>query len=152
MCLLNLEVFYMIRGFRFNSNAPEEVFVLIESLKNQRGFQWVIDDLELNHYEVSKGVYDNSEFRDAVSDLSFLSFARLRRYLISSDIEEIDTYQDFFNSDCDFLVLFYDGGIFEIYSKLAEKERVLFEQALSNEVLNIGYITDENDERFVMHF
>ncbi len=57
------------------------------------------------------------EFKEALDELSSLIFARIRRYPVGAQIDCIDEYEDFVKSNCDFLMLHYDGGFYEIFGK-----------------------------------
>ena len=57
-----------------------------------------------------EGQYSGAEFKAALNDSSALSFARIRQYPANASIHSIDEYEDYAESECESLILFYDGG------------------------------------------
>lgn len=140
----------MLRGVGFVENAAEKVFLHFAKLMDIAMFQWYVDDVELNYIHFREGKYSGSEFKDALGGLSSLSFARIRRYPPKASIHNIDEYNDYIESECDSLFLFYDGGYFELYAKDPNLIHTVFKLGSENGFDRIHYIDD--DARSWMHF
>ena len=125
---------------------------MLEMAFNHPNQYWYIDDLELNYFEFQEGMYDYFEFKKRVYELSCLSFARFRRYPADSILKKIDTYIDYIESKCEILILFYDGGYFEVFCKEATLCILIYEFAEKVGLEKIEYITDGNNDRESMHF
>lgn len=139
------------RGIIFKGDIAE-FFSSLSELMDVSIYDWYVDDIELNYFDFRSGKFSGAEFNNALNDFSGLSFVRLRRYPIKSVIKQIDTYDDYLESKCDFLVLLYDGGLFEIYSKEENLIHKIFEWCLVKCFDHIKYIDDDNDQRSYMHF
>ena len=99
-----------------------------------------------------EGQYSGAEFKAALNDLSASSFARIRQYPANASIHSIDEYQDYAESECESLILFYDGGFFELYSKDVDRLHAVFKFGSKNGFDRIKYIDDSTDARSWMHF
>lgn len=96
---------------------------------------------QLSGIEFKKEISDNGDY--------LVYFLNLQVYLNNSKVSHIETYDDFFNSDCELIVLVYDNEFIEIYMK----ENKLKEKIIQNLVtMGISYEikTRENDGRYVM--
>ena len=146
------EMTKLLRGVSFEENNAENVFRALDTAMNTLSYDWYIDDVDLNYFYFRSGKYDGQEFKNALDVISRLSFARIRRYPAGAPIDCIDEYEDFVKSECDFLMLFYDGGFFEIFEK---EERVILKTmdfCLNFGFENAEYIYDAEDSRSYMHF
>lgn len=141
-----------LRGVRFEADDAEVFFANLDTLMDVTAYEWYVDDVELNYYSIPEGKYSGQEFKDELLALSGMSFARIRRYPVGSAVDSINTYEDYLKSNCDMLVLFYDGGFYEIY----EKEETLVQKTYvfcsENGFQKVEYIRDDNDERYRMYF
>lgn len=142
----------MLRGVSFEESCAEKLFPKLDALMNGSTYEWYIDDVELNSYVFHEGRYSSSGFRGALSELTNLSFARIRRYPLGAEIEPVDQYSDFVESDCDVLILFFDGGFYEIYLKDEVLIHRLFQLCTDNGSEEIKYIDDASDGRSRMYF
>lgn len=115
-------------------------------------YEWYIDDVELNYLPFRSGKYSGVEFSHALDSISNLSFVRIRRYPIGAFVKKIDEYKDYVESDCDLLLLYFDGGFFEIYTKDKNLIRAIFNFGTNNEAEDLEYINDATDTRCWMHF
>lgn len=139
------------RGIIFVGDIPV-FFSSLSELMDVSVYDWYVDDIELNYFDFRSGKFSGAEFNNALNDFSRLSFVRLRRYPIDSVIKQIDTYDDFLESECDFLVLLYDGGLFEIYSKEENLIYKICEWCSVKCFDHIKYVDNDNDQRSYMHF
>lgn len=142
----------MIRGISFRGNDADALFSNLDTMIDISKYEWYVDDVELNYFMCATGKYSGSEFRKALRELSNLSFVRIRRYPIGSTINGIDTYKDYLESNCDLLILFYDGGFFEIYTKDMDLICIIQKKCMDNSFEHVNYIDDNNDQRYIMHF
>lgn len=100
----------MLRCVSFVTNDAARFFQHLGSLLDVTMYEWYVDDVDLNYIFFREGQYSGAEFKDALSSLSNLSFARIRWYPQKATIYPIDDYRDYDESKCDGLLLFYDGG------------------------------------------
>ena len=77
----------------------------------------------------------------------YLIFVDLKGFLNKSDVREITTYQEFVESECQFVLLLVDSSYVTIYSKDSKTIKQIFSKAITSGYKNIEYITDENDTR-----
>lgn len=61
-------------------------------------------------------------------------------------MRELATYQEFAESECQFVLLIVDSSYVTIYSKGQITSKHLFSKAITAGYKNLEYITDENDE------
>ena len=142
----------MLRAVSFVGNYAENVFLHLMYLTGITEHEWYVDDVEFNYVYFREGRYSGDELKNALEDLSRLSFARIRRYPLKTDIDTIDEYKDYVESECDSLLLFYDGGYFEFYSKDVDTLHTIFKFGVENGFERIEYVDDANDVRTWMHF
>ena len=77
----------------------------------------------------------------------YLIFVDLKAYPNDQVDMKVETYDDFLQSDCQFVFLLVDSMYVTIYSKDQSIIQSLFERATNLEYNNVEYITDGNDER-----
>lgn len=141
-----------MRGISFVINNAEALFLHLQALMDVKLYDWYIDDVELNYVPFRAGKYGGAEFKDALEGISSLSFARVRRYPIGASAKDVDEYRDYVESDCDLLLLYFDGGFFEIYTKDKNLIRAIFNFGTENGFEDLEYIDDATDARCWMHF
>ena len=142
----------MVRGVCFKENNAENVFLHLHTLMDISKYDWYIDDVDLNYFFFRPGKYSGSEFKEVLDTISTLSFARIRRYPAGVPADRIDQYADYVQSRCDFLLLFYDGGFYEIYAKEPGLLSKILDFCINSGFEDVDTITDASDERNVMHF
>lgn len=142
----------MLRGVSFEENNAGNVFCHLSTAIDILPYDWYIDDVDLNYFYFRPGKYSGKEFNDALNSISELSFARIRRYPVAAQVDCIDEYDDFAKSDCDLLMLFYDGGFYEVYAKKKETISGLMDFCLKSGFEKVEYIRDFDDPRSYMHF
>ena len=142
----------MLRGGCFVENDAGFFFLHLMELIDVTTCEWYVDDVELNYIYFREGQYSGSEFRIALENLSCLSFARIRQYPLNASIHTIDDYNDYIESECESLLLFYDGGYFEFYTKNSNLLQVIFKFGIENRFSQLQYIDDTNVARTWMHF
>jgi len=77
----------------------------------------------------------------------YLIFADLKAYKNVESELEIVTYEDYLESDCQFVLLLVDSSYVTIYSKNKSTIQSLYHQAVTAKYKNVEYITDDNDGR-----
>lgn len=75
----------------------------------------------------------------------YLIFIDLKAFENKLDVKEIATYQEFVESECQFILLVVDSSYVTIYSKNQNIIQQLFSKGVIAGYKNIEYITDEND-------
>lgn len=142
----------MRRGIMFEESNVENVFQRLNVLMDVPSYDWYIDDVDLNYINFRSGKYNGEEFQNMLDEISVLSFARIRRYPMGMPVDDIDEYKDYIMSSCDMLILFYDGGFFEIYEKKEDMISKTMDFCLNSGFENIKYIHDSDGTRSYMHF
>lgn len=97
-----------------------------------------------------KEYYDGKRFLQNIMSEYYIIFLKLQAYFDNGKFSDIHTYKDFQESDCQLLLLIYDCEYVEIYSKDITDLNLLYENALKNNYIEIGYITGNNDGRTKM--
>jgi hypothetical protein len=86
-----------------------------------------------------KGILENNEY--------YVIFANLKAFPKEKNVIDIDTYEGFFNSDCQFVLLVVDSIYVTIYCKDKDILESLYHNAKINGYDDIQFITEENDGR-----
>ena len=142
----------MLLGISFEESNAENVFQRLSTLMDFTSYDWYIDDVDLNYINFRSGKYSGEEFQNVVDKISILSFVRIRRYPLGMLVDYIDEYEDYIKSSRDLLILFYDGGFFEIYEKNEDMISKTMDFCLNSGFENIKYLHDSDDARSYMHF
>ena len=142
----------MLRGVSFKWDCAEDFFSVLNQLMDVAAYDWSIDDVELNDFEFPSGRLSGEAFKNVLCELSRLSFARIRRYPIGSPVHNMNTYEDYLESNCDVLILFFDGGFYELYEKDEDLIHRTFQLCTKKGFDRVEYTTDENDGRYRMYF
>jgi len=142
----------MLRGISFVESNAENFFQRLSVLMDIPSYDWYIDDVDLNYIYFRSGKYSGEEFQNVLDKISVLSFARIRRYPMGMPVDDIDEYNDYIKSNCDILILFYDGGFFEIYEKKEDMISKTMDLCLNSGFEHVKYIHDSESTRSYMHF
>ena len=139
----------MKRGIFFIESGGN-FFAELEHFTEISGHIWLVDDTEFNHYECKAGEYEGEAFRSAYPELSEACFARVRQYPMNAKPAAIDSFEDYLESDCEMLILYYDGGDYELFAK----DELLLERAYAfcreRSVRRMDFMCD--GDRSWMHF
>ncbi|MCZ2257870.1 DUF2691 family protein [Sporosarcina sp. G11-34] len=93
-------------------------------------------------------VLPGDEFFKQISENEYyLIFTDLKAFKNVASATEIETYEDFLKSDCQFVLLLVDSSYVTIYSKDKTTILSLYNQVLGANYENVKYITDGNDKR-----
>ena len=117
-------------------------------------FIWRIGGGEAYYVEASKLdtllptgiIVDGQTLKNIISKKDYyLIFADLKGFTKEEDVREIETYQEFLESKCQFVLLVVDSSWIYIYSKDPDIIKQLHSNAVAAKYKNIKYLTDEND-------
>jgi hypothetical protein len=86
-----------------------------------------------------KGILENNEY--------YVIFANLKAFPKEKNVIDIDTYEGFFNSDCQFVLLVVDSIYVTIYCKDKDILESLYHNAKINGYDDVQFIAEENDGR-----
>ena len=93
-------------------------------------------------------LYSGSDFEKEIIKEHYIIFMKLEAYRNSEvNITEIESYEDFIQSDCQLLLLINDVQFVEIYTKSQTELEILYDNALKIGFSGIRYITKETNER-----
>ena len=98
----------------------------------------------------NKEIYPGDEFSKAIQEKHFIVFLKLQAYSCVQNFQNISTYEDFKQSDCQILVLVYDCSFAEVYAKNKVVLQAVHQRATQMRYKNLTYITDQNDARTKM--
>lgn len=87
---------------------------------------------------------------DAVIGMSIWELV-LHKYPDEKQVQAIDSYEDFVNSDCELCLLYYDCGPLEIYIKDANCIQSIWNRLVSLNAQDLKLITDTNDNRSFLY-
>jgi len=92
--------------------------------------------------------YEGDTFRKLVNNIDYLLVALdMKVYYPGSEGKDVETYEEYLESDCQMAVLCCDWYYYEIYAKDREITDRIKKNCEANGYENIQYITDENDGR-----
>ena len=112
-----------------------------EEVWSENGDKEFFDIMEMNGKDFAKKIQLNH----------FIVFVKLQAYYSDGKFQDISTYNDFINGDCQLLLLVSDCEYVEIYCKDEEHSKVIYHHALLQNYKNVKYITDKNDSRITMN-
>jgi len=120
-------------------------------------FSWRIGDVE--SYQIidnelcealfpeDKKTIEGTSLKNIIENGSYyIIFADLQAYP-KGKITEINTYEEFVESNCELVLLVVDSYYATIYCKDKDKLKLLFKNAQDYAFKDVAYITDENDIR-----
>lgn len=146
----------MIRGVFFRIPQTADMKVLSHILRNVHveKYKWyyieeqseVWEDYEGGEF-FDKNYYEGNSFLQLIQSENYIIFLKLQAYFDNNGFYDIHTYEDFQNSKCQILILITDSDIVDIYVKEPMIAKDIYQNAKSNNFLDIRYITDSNDDR-----
>lgn len=96
----------------------------------------------------SETILSGDAFLERIAENDYyLIFTDLKAFNTVESVIEIETYETFLESDCQFVFLLVDSSYVTIYSKDQSTIRSLYDQALAAKYENVEYITAENNHR-----
>lgn len=112
------------------------------------GESYIVDDeLDEALFSEDKKAIEGTELKKLLENNKY--------YIVSADLQaypkgefsEIETYDDFIESQCELVLLVVDSCYFTIYCRNKETIELLYKNATDCGFEDIKYITDENDTR-----
>lgn len=94
--------------------------------------------------------YDGKEFFSHIHDKHYIVFLKLQAYFIDDEFNEIHSYEEFLQDNCQIIVLINDCEFVELYLKNQKEISEIYKNAIKKEFKNIEYITEKNDGRIRM--
>lgn len=91
----------------------------------------------LNFFE--KKVYNNEDFKKCIKKECYPVFCNIQMYKDNSIINEIQTVDDFYNSNCEMIILITDNIFVEIYSKKEKYISIIKDNLKKTGILNWKY-------------
>lgn len=88
---------------------------------------------------VLKELLENNEY--------YIIFANFKAFPQKKDVIDVQTYEEFLNSDCLLVLLVVDCEYATVYCKDQSKLEGLYHNAIRNGYEDVQYITNENDFR-----
>ncbi len=141
-------------SFKIPNSYGKHLWEILECI-NIRELTWKIGDGEsyfIENNTLGNPLFPNSsslngeELWKQISKKDYyLIFVDLKGFPKGSDVREVATYQEFMESECQFVILLVDCSDVIIYSKDQLAIQHIFSKALATGYTNIEYITDEND-------
>lgn len=93
-------------------------------------------------------VYTGEALYKRISETDYyVIFADLKAFPDPLYVKEINTYEEFLYSRCEFVLLIVDCSYVTIYAKSTEVITAVYAKAIASEFENVAYIIDENDSR-----
>ncbi|MEK4229552.1 DUF2691 family protein [Solibacillus sp. FSL H8-0538] len=147
-----------MRGISFEipNTYGKYLFEILEGI-NIKEFTWkigngesyFIDNNQLgNSLFPTSCIFDGKKlYKEISKEDYYLIFVDLKGFTKKEDIRKVATYQEFIESECQFVLLIVDSSYVTIYSKDQVTLNHIFFKAVSVGYENIEYITDENDTR-----
>ena len=115
---------------------------------------WVVDGLWYNSDDdlFRDGVYSKGKLLNLLNSNVAIMEARLRMYPCGSYTEdaphEIETFEQYLNSDCAAMVFCSDTAYFDVYAKNQTDIMALFQRLSNGQCEDIYLTTEENDGRY----
>lgn len=146
----------MIKGISFEiPNGYKQIFKeLLYDVDIERYYWFNIDSQDqvflLNgnkEFLFDQSYYTGSDFKKIINTNDYYAvFTQLQAYT-KNEYQEIRTYSDFLNSNCEILILIDDCIFVEVYSKNIGVINLIKNNANKNGFSKINNITNENDIR-----
>lgn len=104
-----------------------------------------LDDEELFHdYAIVEGAVFEQQLK---TNQYYTIFVELKAFPYGKMVNQVNTYEEFADSDCELVLLIADNSYVSIYCKNKNIIEKLYFNALQNDFEDVQFITDENDTR-----
>ncbi|AEP90933.1 YncE [Bacillus subtilis subsp. subtilis str. RO-NN-1] len=104
-----------------------------------------LDDEELFH---DFAIVDGADFAKQLKTNQYYTiFVELQAFPYGKTINQVNTYEEFADSDCELVLLIADNSYVSIYCKNKNIIEKLYFNALQNDFEDVQFITDANDTR-----
>lgn len=138
----------LLKGLEFliENEFDNILYKILNNLPSQNCIWQVTEDevykRESNlHYEdfFEKSLYNNEEFIKCIEKECYLVFCNIQMYKNNSIINKIETVEDFYNSNCEMIILITDNIYVEIYAKEEIYLSIIKDNLKKIGIRNIGY-------------
>lgn len=146
----------MIRGVSFkikqhdNGKVLSRIFQSIDVKK----YNWynILDQNEVwanfqGEEILDEEYYAGNAFEELMDSEHYIIFLKLQAYFEKAECQNLFTYEEFMEDDCQLLLLISDSEYVEIYIKESDLASNIYSMAEKNGFSNVEYITDDNDSR-----
>lgn len=148
----------MIRGVSFiiNRKVPNLLKVILECTESKNYYWFNIQSQDEVWNETQDNVffeqdnYDSKSFHSLIQKKHFIVFVKLQGYCDNNTFSNIHTFEEFWNSSCQLLLLIYDCKNVDIYIKDQSLIQKIYDCAIAYEFEEICFITDNTDSRTKM--
>ena len=151
----------MKTGVSFKIDQSDDLFLkkILAGINNKE-YVWNYIDEQSEVHDISRSKdyfeqskYSNDSFELKLNEPSFIVFLKLQAYNANDDnkFKNINSFEEYWASTCQMIILVYDCEFVEIYAKNQEVIEKIFTNAKTNEYENISYITTKNNERYKMN-
>lgn len=144
----------IIRGITFSVESEKSVLYEILKCIDIVNYCWynIYEQNEVWNNKTKeeffeKDYYDGNDFENVIQSEYCIIFYKVQAYLKKGNFNNIHTFQEFLESECQILLLIYDCSFVEIYVKDSVVLNNLYHNAIKNGYKKVRYITDENDNR-----
>ncbi|CAI8760606.1 DUF2691 domain-containing protein [Bacillus pseudomycoides] len=104
-------------------------------------------DIDKDLFETDNEIMEGADLKNLLeNNVYYIIFADLQAYP-KGKVSEIETYEEFVESECELVLFVVDSCYTVIYCKDKEKLELLYKNAAVFGFENIQFITDENDTR-----
>lgn len=104
-----------------------------------------LDDEELFHdYEIVEGAVFEQQLK---TNQYYTIFVELKAFPYGKMVNQVNTYEEFADSDCELVLLIADNSYVSIYCKNKNIIEKLYFNALQHDFEDVQFITGENDTR-----
>lgn len=119
-------------------------------------YQWLIDNDEIHLLENNKFTNEflfkdedriisgETLYNNAKSNTYYMVFVTLRAFFKDGTLQEVSTYREFLESDCQIILAVYDGSYVMFWCKDNQLVLNMYSYALSKGYENIKYISEKD--------
>ncbi|MFV9833117.1 DUF2691 family protein [Bacillus stercoris] len=114
------------------------------------GESYFVVDGELDNEELFHdfAIVEGADFAQLLKTNQYYTiFVELKAFPHGKTVNQVNTYEEFADSDCEFVLLIADNSYVSIYCKNKNTIEKLYFNALHNDFEDVQFITDENDTR-----
>ncbi|MCY8655693.1 DUF2691 family protein [Bacillus spizizenii] len=114
------------------------------------GESYVVVDGELDNEELFNdyAIVEGTDFANRLKTNQYYTiFVELQAFPFGKTVNQVRTYEEFIDSDCELVLLIADNSYVSIYCKNKNAIEQLYFNALKNDFEEVQFITDENDTR-----
>lgn len=148
----------MIRGVSFEipQKTTNTLWKILSAIDISKYFWYCVKNQTevwnnvFNNDFFSKEYYDGDSFSKCIRFDHYIVFLKLQAHSFPHFFHNIHSYDEFFKSDCQFIILAYDCEFVEIYIKDRIAADSIFKRAKLLGYNNVHYITASNDVRIKM--